>query len=104
MSYAMAATWLCSCALDMGHTARLGARSVCAYEQNPVMRLVLRRTGSLRAAAAAALAVEAGLVLGGSFVVMHAWDARVFGALCGAAAAAHLCGYAESRRFMRNAS
>lgn len=104
MSYAMAAIWLCSCALDMGHTVRLGARSVCAYEQNPVMRPVLRLTGSLPAAAAVALAVEAGFVLGGSFVVVYAWDPRVFGMLCGAAAGVHLSGYAESRRFLRNVS
>ena len=103
MSYAMAAIWLCSCALDMGHTVRLGARSVRAYEQNPVMRLVLRLTGSLPAAAAAALAVEAGFVLGGSFVIMHAWDPHVFCVLCGAAAGVHLSGYVESGRFLRTA-
>ena len=100
----MAAAWLCSCALDMGHTVRQGLRAVRAHEQNPVMRLVLRRTGSLRAASMSALSAEAALVLGGAFVAVRAWDPLVFCVLCGAAAGVHASGYAESRRFVRNAS
>ncbi len=101
--YVMVAAWLCACALDMGHTMRQGLQAVRAYEQNPVMCAVLRRTGSLRAAAALAIATEAALITSGSFVIMHAWDPHVFGVLCGAAAGIHLSGYVESRRFLRNA-
>jgi len=99
--YVMVAAWLCACALDMGHTVRQGSRTVRAYEQNPVMRAVLRRTGSLRAAAALALAAEAALIASSPFIITHAWNPHVLGVICGAAAGVHVAGFTESRRFMR---
>ena len=94
----MAAAWLCACAIDMGYTVRHGSL-VGSYERNPVLRACMR-FGGLRAGVIATLAVEAGLVLSGSFIVLHEWDPLLFSVLCGAAAGVHVTGFLESRRFV----
>ena len=95
----MVVVWLGTCALDMGYTLKHGSLAR-RHERNPILQAA-SRFGGLRAGAAMTLAAEIGLIVSAPLIILHEWDARLFGVMCGAAACVHATGFLENRRFVR---